>query len=80
VASEAGLEALQGPKGAVPESAGAAATHKFTLDDMTIEWKVAKQIAAGTAFSPNLRGNFRESPLARQTYQELATNTAPADA
>jgi hypothetical protein len=72
VASEAGLEHIANMN--VPGSVGAAAPEHFTLDDMTINGKIAENIAAGTAFSPNLRGNFRESPLARQTYQEIATN------
>lgn len=72
VASEAGLEKIA--EMPVPGSAGAAATQKMSLDDLTIYNKITENLAAGTAFSPNLRGNFRESPLARQTYQEIATN------
>ena len=73
IASQKGLEALA--EMPVPTSAGAAATHTFTLDDLAIEGAVTSKLAKATAFSPNLRGNFRESPLARQTYQEIATNT-----
>jgi hypothetical protein len=73
VASEEGLEHLVNML--VPGSVGAAAPHAMTLDDLTINGKITNNIAAGLAFSPNLRGNFREAPLARQTYMELATNT-----
>lgn len=73
VASEEALEHLQTVN--VPGSMGAAETKYFTLDDMTINGTITKNIAAATAYSPNLRGNFREAPLAVQTYQELATNT-----
>lgn len=73
VASERGLEEIANMP--VPNSVGAAAAHSFTLDDMAINGTVTANIAKKTAFSPNLRGNFREAPLARQTYQELATNT-----
>jgi hypothetical protein len=73
VGSEAALEKLYNEP--VPGFVGAAAAQKMSLDDLTINGKITENIAAGTAFSPNLRGNFRESPLARQTYQEVATNT-----
>jgi hypothetical protein len=73
IASERGLEAIADMP--VPGSVGAAAPHRFTLDDMTINGTITANIAKKTAYSPNLRGNFREAPLARQTYQELATNT-----
>lgn len=72
VASEEALERIANMP--VPDSLGAAASHKFSIDDLTINGKITNNIAAATAFSPNLRGNFRESPLARQTYQEVATN------
>ncbi len=73
VASEEGLERIA--EMPVPGSVGAAAPQKMSLDDLSINGKITENLAAGTAFSPNLRGNFRESPLARQTYQEIATNT-----
>lgn len=69
VGSEKALENLYDIN--IPGSVGAAAPHKFTLDEMQISGNVTKNVAAATAFSPTLRGNFRESPLAIQTYYEL---------
>jgi len=74
VASGDALEALQSASAPTFGDAGAAAASQATISDLTISGKLAENVAAGTAFSPNLRGNFRESPLMRQTYQEISSN------
>lgn len=72
IASIDGLEAIANQP--VPGSVGAAAPARMSLDELTISGGLTNKLAAGTAFSPNLRGHFRESPLARQTYSEVSTS------
>jgi len=71
VTAERGLEHLETVQAG---DAGAAATRNPTIEDMTVAGKATRAVADVTAFSPNLRGNTRLSPLARQTYQEIADN------
>lgn len=59
-----------------PGSAGAAATERLGVEDLTVAGGAAERVAGATkGISPNLRANFRESPAARQFSQELAENT-----
>jgi hypothetical protein len=59
-----------------PGSAGAAATERVPLSDLTVAGSVTERVAAATRqIGPNLRANFRTSPAARQFSQELAENT-----
>ncbi len=74
IAAEEALTKLDGMTTSVPGSVGAAATEGFNINDLTISGGVTERLAKGTAITPNLRGNFREAPLARQSYQELASN------
>ena len=74
VSSGEALERLQTIEAPTFGDAGAAAASQATINDLTVSGKLTETLAAGTAFSPNIRGNFRESPLLRQTYQEISSN------
>lgn len=76
IAAQDALRRIQEMPLPTPGSAGAAATSRLGVEDLTVAGGAAERVAGATrALSPNLRANFRESPAARQFSQELAENT-----
>lgn len=76
IAAQDALRRIQEMPLPTPGSAGAAATSRLGVEDLTVAGGAAERVAGATrALSPNLRANFRESPAARQYSQELAENT-----
>lgn len=76
IAAQDALRRIQEMPLPMPGSAGAAATSRLGVEDLTVAGGAAERVAGATrALSPNLRANFREAPSARQFSQELAENT-----
>lgn len=76
IAAQDALRRIQEMPLPTPGSAGAAATSRLGVEDLTVAGGAAERVAGATrALSPNLRANFREAPSARQFSQELAENT-----
>jgi len=74
--SERALEELEqiAVRVPIPGSAGSAAVQGYSISDLTISGTTTQALAKATAITPNLRGNFRLSPVVRETFQGLADN------